>query len=241
MRVLISTDRRPGGGFAEGPRVRPIRPQAYVGEHVIDAVRAAGGVPLLLPPGEENLEAALEGVGAVVITGGDFDIHPRHYGHTPHPKLGRVDDKRTLTELALARLCLERDLPVLGICGGMQALAVVSGGTLHQHIEGHVQPTNPDEGWHALRCSGLMAAILGERPVVNSTHHQAVDDPGSMAVVATAEDGHIEAIAEPNHPFCLGVQWHPETLDQPRLFEQLIAAAKRSLPTDAGDLTGCGG
>jgi putative glutamine amidotransferase len=215
-----------------GPNIRPKRPQAYVGEAVIEAIRAAGGVPLLLPPGEQNLKAALQGVGAVVITGGDFDIHPRHYGHEPHPQLGRVDDKRTLSELALGRTCLQKDIPVLGICGGMQALAVVAGGTLHQHIDGHTQTTDPAEGWHALRCTGVLEAALGSRPVVNSTHHQAVDNPGAMQVVGTAEDGHIEAIAEPNHPFCLGVQWHPELLQQARLFELLLEAGRRARSSD---------
>jgi len=222
MRVLVSTDRRDEGGMHEGPRVRPVRPLAWVGEAVIDAVRSAGGVPLLLPPGEGRLEEAVAGAEAVIITGGDFDIHPRHYGQEPHPKLGRVDEKRTEAELALARLCIERDIPVLGICGGMQALVVVSGGTLHQHIEGHVQPTDPAEGWHRLHCSGMLRAVLGQQPVVNSTHHQAVDSPGTLQVVATAEDGHIEAVTLPNHRFCLGVQWHPELLGQMPLFEALI-------------------
>ncbi len=222
MRVLVSTDRRDEGGLQEGPRVRPIRPQAWVGEAIIDAVRGAGGVPLLLPPGEERLDEAVSAADAVIISGGDFDIHPRHYGQPPHPKLGRVDEKRTTAELALARFCLDRDIPVLGICGGMQALAVVAGGSLHQHIEGHVQPTDPAEGWHRLRCSGMLRTLLGQHPVVNSTHHQAVDSPGALQVVATAEDGHIEALTLPNHRFCLGVQWHPELLGQTALFEALI-------------------
>ncbi len=197
---------------------------AWLGEAVIDSLRSAGAVPLLLPPGEQDLDTALDGVGAVVITGGDFDIHPRHFNEPVHPRLGRVDEKRTLSELALARLCLERDIPVLGICGGMQALAVVCGGSLHQHVEGHVQDSDPAEGWHALTCTGLLGVVIGEHPVVNSTHHQAVANPGELQVVATAEDGTIEAVARLDHRFCLGVQWHPELLGQTRIFEELVRA-----------------
>jgi putative glutamine amidotransferase len=232
MRVLVTTDRQDGGGFLDGPRVRPRHPRAWVKEAVIDAVRQAGGVPLLLPPGETDLEAALEGIHAVVITGGDFDIHPRHYKAEPHPKLGNTDDKRTATELALATLALDNDIRVLGICGGMQALAVAAGGTLVQDIEAdvpgaaeHQQPTDPSEGWHRLVVRpGMLRRLIGPTPVVNSTHHQAVDQPGGLRVAALAEDGVVEAVEAPDHRFCLGVQWHPELLGtQGRLFRALLS------------------
>lgn len=220
MRVLVTTDRADGVGFAESPRVRPRRDHVVLKEAVIEAVRAAGGVPLLLPPGEAELAQALDVVQAVVITGGDFDIHPRHFGEAAHPRLGKVDDKRTDTELALARLCLERDVPVLGLCGGMQALAVACGGTLWQDLDSqlegvgeHQQPTDPAQGWHRLEVEpGQLRSWLGRHPVVNSTHHQAVRQAGDCRVSARAEDGVVEAIELPNHRFCVGVQWHPELL-----------------------------
>lgn len=231
MRVLVTTDRSAGGGFLDSPRVRPRHAKAWLKEAVIDAVREAGGVPLLLPPGEDDLDAALVGIDAIVITGGDFDIHPRHFGHEPHPKLGSTDDKRTGSELAVARLALERDIRVLGLCGGMQALAVAAGGTLIQDIDSevegaseHQQPTDPGEGWHRLNVEpGILRHLLGEHPVVNSTHHQAVANPGRFRVAARAEDGIIEAIELPDHRFAMGVQWHPELLGtQGALFRALL-------------------
>lgn len=233
MRVLVTTDRKDGVGFAESPRIRPRRHQVLLKEAVIDAIRAAGGVPLLLPPGEDDLDAALEIADALVITGGDFDIHPRHFGEAPHPKLGHVDDKRTGTELALSRRAIAADLPVLGLCGGMQALAVAAGGALIQDLDAqvpgvteHQQPTDPAEGWHRLDVEpGQLRHWLGRHPVVNSTHHQAVRDAGQMRVSARTDDGVIEAIELPNHRFCVGVQWHPELLASGAvLFRALVTA-----------------
>jgi len=238
MRVLVTTDRTEGGGFLDSPRVRPRHPKAWVKEAVIDAVRAGGGVPLLLPPGERRLDDAIDGIGAIVITGGDFDIHPKHYGHKVHEKLGETDDKRTITELSLADIALRHAIPVLGICGGMQALAVAAGGTLIQDIDAqidgaseHQQPTDPSQGWHRLVVRpGTLRRWIGPTPVVNSTHHQAVLSPGSMRIAATAEDGIIEAIEAPDHPFAIGVQWHPELIrTQGRLFRELCRAGKASL------------
>ncbi len=237
MRILVTTDRREGGGLhvASSARVRPIRSEAWLKESVIQALRQAGGVPLLLPPGEPNLGRALDGISAVCITGGDFDIHPSHFGQQPIERLGRVDELRTGSELALARLCLDRDVPVLGLCGGMQALAVACGATLYQDLDTqlpevseHQQPTDPAQGWHQVELTGQLRNLLGDRPVVNSTHHQAVWDPGSMRVAGRAPDGVIEAVELPDHAFCIGVQWHPELLPgSAPLFTALLTAAGR--------------
>jgi putative glutamine amidotransferase len=189
-------------------------------DSVIDALRAAGLVPLLLPPGEPDLDAALHAVQGVVITGGAFDIDPAHYGQTVVTRVDAPKENRTATELELARICVQRDVPLLGICGGMQALAVALGGTLVQDIGTqvhgameHEQPTDPATGWHRLRTSGgVVGLTLGRHPVVNSTHHQAVDDPGPLRVTAVADDGVIEAVEAPDRSFCVGVQWHPELL-----------------------------
>ena len=175
MRILVSTDFSAGGGMGDSPRVRPIRAKAFVGMSTIDCVRAAGGMPLLLAPGEPRLEELLKHVDGVVITGGNFDIHPRHYGEAAIEALGEIKETRTDTELELARLCLERGIPVLGVCGGMQAMAVVAGATLYQDIgtqvEGaleHEQPTDPAEGWHLLHTHrGILGHLLGDLSLIH--------------------------------------------------------------------------
>ncbi len=232
--ILVTTDRRAPEGHLPGPRTRPRRPEVYLAEAYVAAVRAAGGTPLLLPPGTTEVEAVLAGVDGVVITGGAFDIHPSHYGQHVEARLDRVEPTRTETELALARACLARDLPVLGICGGLQVLAVAAGGSLVQDIATqipdaleHEQPTDPAEGWHQVELAGgWLQTVLGERPVVNSTHHQAVDDPGHLRIVGRAPDGVVEACEAPDHDFCVGVQWHPE-LHDPAPYRLLVEAASR--------------
>jgi putative glutamine amidotransferase len=228
MLVAVTCDRRAEGPARPGPRVRPARPEVFVGESVVMQVRAAGGRAVLLPPGD--LDAGIElldVVGALVITGGAFDIHPHHYGQDVTARLDRVDEDRTLLELGLARAAVERGIPVLGICGGMQALAVALGGTLVQDIRtadptalDHEQATDPATTWHPLVTEHpLMPAA------VNSTHHQAVADPGPMRVIARAPDGVVEAVELPGARFCVGVQWHPELLDG-ALFRALVGAGR---------------
>lgn len=228
MLVAITCDRRAEGPARATTRIRPPRPEVFVGESVVMRVRAAGGRAVLLPPGD--LDAGIELLGhvsALVITGGAFDIHPRHYGQGVVARLDRVDEDRTTLELGLARAAVERGLPVLGICGGMQALAVALGGTLVQDIQtadptalDHEQATDPATFAHPLVTTHpLMPAA------VNSTHHQAVDDPGPMRVIARAPDGVVEAVELPGARFCIGVQWHPELLDG-ALFRALVAAAR---------------
>lgn len=233
MIVLVTTSRREGGPAPPAPRLRPQRGQYYVIEPFVRVIREAGGTPLLLPAGEPDLESLLRRVDAVVLSGGAFDVHPRHYGQLVRTRLDPIDDERTLSELALARLCIERDLPILGVCGGMQTLAVATGGTLIQDIATecpeameHQQPTDPVEGWHQVLLEpSILRQIFGRAPVVNSTHHQAVADPGTFRVAGYAPDGLIEAIELPNHCFCAGVQWHPELMGvQP--FRALVEAAR---------------
>lgn len=227
--VLLTTDRRTPDP-KPGPRVRPPRPEAWIGEAYIDAVRRAGGLPLLVPPGPTDLDRLLAAADAVVLTGGHFDIHPSHYGRGVQGRLDRVEPARTDLELALARACLERGVPVLGVCGGMQALAVAAGGTLVQDLPkapiDHEQPTDPATPWHPVEADGALAALVGPRLEVNSTHHQAVEDPGPrLRACGWAPDGAIEAIEAIDHPFALGVQWHPELLGDDRLYAALAAAA----------------
>lgn len=231
--ILVTADRRAPTGMHDSPRVRPRRPETYLLEAYTDAVRRAGGLPLVLPPGEDEATALLDRVDGVVLTGGHFDIHPSHYGGVVSARLDRVDEGRTSAELALALACLDRDLPILGICGGMQALVVAAGGTLIQDLpkpgpsdpEGidHEQPHDPAKPAHVVQIHDPARRWLGESLPANSTHHQAVDHPGAgLVACGWAPDGVVEVVAGPGHRFALGVQWHPELLGQQEPYDALL-------------------
>jgi putative glutamine amidotransferase len=216
------------------PSPRFVVPEAYVA-----AVSAAGGEPLALP--HRSIETAarlLELVQGLVVTGGDFDVPPSFYGDTPHPKLGRLCEPRSAFERALLAGALERRMPVLGVCGGMQLLNVVRGGTLFQDVseragtQEHTQPFDKRKAFHevAVEPGSLLFRAVGRAQVgVNSTHHQIVRELGrGVRPSATAPDGVVEAIEVPELPFVLGVQWHPEAMpDEPQLgiYRTLVEAA----------------
>ncbi|MPY67672.1 gamma-glutamyl-gamma-aminobutyrate hydrolase family protein [Deinococcus sp. SDU3-2] len=183
-----------------------------------EAVRLAGGLPLLLPNLPELAADYAAQVDAVVLTGGP-DLHPRHYGQSPRRGLGEVDEQRDAFETALYRAARALGRPVLGICRGMQTLNVLEGGTLHQHLPDvpgfwadHAQVAQPPGLGHevCLRPGSLLGRAHGAAAWVNSYHHQAVDAvaPG-LTVTATAPDGVIEGLEGDG---LLGVQWHPEML-----------------------------
>jgi putative glutamine amidotransferase len=225
-KILVTLDRRDPGGLKSGPRVRPIRPEVHIGEAYLAAIRRVGGLPVLIAPGDDA-EPLLDLVDGVLITGGDFDIHPSWYGERPTARIDRVEEARTSTEIGLARLCLQRRIPILGICGGMQALAVAAGGTLVQDVPkdplDHEQPTDPAPPWHAVGLVDPATKWFGTRISVNSTHHQAVKSAGSLIPCGFADDGTIEVIAS-DAWFALGVQWHPELLGDDRPYRALIDA-----------------
>jgi putative glutamine amidotransferase len=230
--VLVTTDRRAQEGLKPGPKVRPYRPEAWIGEAYVAAVRGAGGLPVLVPPGETDIDALLGLCQAVVITGGAFDIHPSWYGEAVSARIDRIEEARTAMEIALARACLERGVPLLGVCGGMQAMAVAAGGTLIQDIpaEGHLvheQPTDPATPWHDVRVEAPASQWLGDVVAANSTHHQAVKTPGSLIACGWSADGVVEVIAA-REGFALGVQWHPEVLGDLRAYQALVRAAQSS-------------
>ena len=199
---------------------RPALPRYELKRAYADAVLAAGGVPIVLPYAGEGTDA-LDLCDGLVITGGAFDIPPELYGATPAARLGPLKPGRTAYEQRLLRSALSHDVPVLGICGGMQLLAVEAGGTLYQDIReevpgalDHEQKNDPREPGHAAAVvAGSALASIVKVPVlsVNSTHHQAVRDPGRAVVSARAPDGIIEAIELPGK-FAIGVEWHPELL-----------------------------
>ena len=242
--IALTADRRPAGSPKAGPRVRPSRPEVFVAEALVQRLRAAGAEVVLLPPlsaDPEALAAHLFDSGLVtglVISGGAFDIHPSHYGQAVAARLDRVDDERTRLELSLARAALSRGVACLGVCGGMQVMAVASGGSLVQDIRAanpaaadHEQPTDPACPAHAVHLLSDAARSLFEVDVlhVNSTHHQAVADPGAAEIVGRAPDGTAELTMVTDGRFAVGVQWHPELLDDPssaRLFAALTRAAR---------------
>jgi putative glutamine amidotransferase len=220
--------------------------QATLAPHnYVEAVIGAGGVPVVLPP-VPGVQAALDRLDGLIIIGGP-DVEPGRYGQRPGPLTTVVRPERDAAELALLRAALDADLPLLGICRGMQLLNVALGGTLIQHIpdvvghDGH-SPTPDAMGEHKVSVAptSRLAAILsgqaaaGGALCVPTHHHQAVDKLGDGLVAsAWAEDGLIEAI-EPDdaageggrHKFVIGVQWHPEADTDLSLFRALIAAAR---------------
>jgi putative glutamine amidotransferase len=205
-----------------------------------DAIAASGGLPMALPHRPDLTEAYLDRIDALVVTGGAFDVDPALYGDAGRHETVSLKAGRTSAELALLRGALARDMPVLGICGGQQLLAVALGGSLIQHIPdsvpdalAHEQPNPRDEPGHEVRVlpGTRLHAIVGATTMrVNSSHHQAVREPGPHATIdAVAADGVIEGLEDARYRFCLGVQWHPEFHIDPgdrRIFDALIAACR---------------
>ncbi len=202
------------------------------------AVQRAGGLGLLLPPDDTVAEAPdelLDMLDAVVVPGGS-DIDPASYGARPHPETHGTLADRDRFELALAHRALEREMPILGICRGMELLNVALGGTLEQHIERidihrHTLGVFCD---HAVKLEpGSLAAraVGADRTEVKSHHHQAVDELGEGLVVSgwSEPDGLPEAIEVPDRRFALGVLWHPEEDEQSRVVGALVDAAREQV------------
>lgn len=205
-----------------------------------EAVRQAGALPVLLPPGQADPAALLERLDGLILAGGG-DIDPQHYGGTQHPTLYNIDCDRDAFELALARYALSLNLPLLGICRGMQILSIATGATLIPHVPEVYgeqvrhrldQPRRPVEHSVCIHPDSRLAQIAGAtEAIVSSWHHQAVQQvPHCWQAVAHAADGLIEALEHRHHPWLMAVQWHPElSPDSPaqqRLFGALVAAAQ---------------
>jgi len=201
---------------------------AVLHETYVECVRAAGGNPVLLPPGGDWRPETLGWLDALVITGG-ADVNPLAYGQEPGPLTDAPRQSRDDSEFALVHAALALDLPLLGVCRGMQVLNVALGGTLHQHVEGHVKSPGvfAETEVDVVRGSAL-AGIVGERTAVLCHHHQALDAlaPGLLAV-ATAPDGIVEAVELEGRGFAIGVQSHPEqNIEDVRLFAALVRTAE---------------
>ena len=204
----------------------------------LEAVRQAGGVPVLLAPGESRIEPLLQRLDGLILAGGG-DIAPERFGRESHPAVSQVDAERDEFELALARQWLNTRKPLLGICRGMQVLSVISGGDLILDI-----PTQrPSEIVHRrehetyvehpvrIEADSRLYRIVEEPQIpVASLHHQAVARTGEgWRVSATSADGIIEAMEHTSHPWAIAVQWHPELMPEHpahrRLFRALVHAS----------------
>jgi anthranilate synthase component 2/putative glutamine amidotransferase len=196
-----------------------------------DAVADTGGEPVLLPTASVSpgVVARLDGL---VLAGG-ADVDPARYGEEPGPHTIAVRPDRDATEVAVLQAALDRDLPLLAICRGMQLLNVVLGGSLLQHLPvvPGTEPHQLGQGLYAARKirtapGSRLADILGPAATVDCHHHQALDRiaPG-LTASAWAEDGVVEGVEAGARGFCLAVQWHPEAGKDRRLFEGLVAAA----------------
>lgn len=201
------------------------RPRHQVRSTYVDAVLAAGGIPVLLPVCAASREPALDRLDAVVIIGGD-DVDTRPFGIPLHPEARVMDPSRQAAELALLD-ALERrpEVPLLGVCLGMQLMGVHRGARLIQHLADVIADADRhrDDRVHAVRTE------LGAGPVA-SWHHQAIADAPGFEVIGHSDDGVIEAIRDPSRPFSVGVQWHPErTADEALgvgIFRRLVDAAR---------------
>lgn len=231
--IGITLDSEEPGGYSKFPWYA-------LRQNYCDAVAAAGGLPLALPHLPQAAEAYLDRLDGLVVTGGAFDVDPALWGAADrHPSVS-LKSRRTAFELAIVKGALARDLPVLGICGGEQLLAVALGSTLIQHIPdevaaplAHEQPNPRDQAGHTVTLTpgSRLAAIAGSPEIpVNSAHHQAVKAvPAEIVVNARAADGVVEGIEAPDRRFCIGVQWHPEFAISPAdtaLFHAFIEAAR---------------
>ena len=231
--VGITLDSEQPGGYSRYPWYA-------LRANYAEAVAATGGLPMALPHAPDLAEAYLDRIDALVVTGGNFDVDPALYGEAGRHETVTLKEGRTAAELALVQGALARDMPVLGICGGEQLLAVALGGTLIQHIPDavagaleheQVNPRHlPGHNVNLVPGSMLHGIVGATRMAVNTAHHQAVRQPGTRAVVnATADDGVVEGIEDTGHRFALGVQWHPEFFIDPgdrRIFEAFIAACR---------------
>lgn len=195
------------------------------------SVEAAGGTVVLLPPQAERAAALVSRLDGLVITGG-ADIDPERYGAQPHARTQHARRDRDAWEFALLDAARDVGLPTLGICRGLQAMAVHGGGTLEQHVPdvvGHDEhsPDGNAFGWTAIRTEpgSRIRSLVGDQVQVSCHHHQSVRTHPGFAATAWAADGTVEALEDAERPFWIGVQWHPESGEDHGLFAGLVETA----------------
>jgi putative glutamine amidotransferase len=223
----------------EGERDRAFAFMTYV-----ESVRRAGAVPVVIPPQPENAADVLEGLDGLLLAGGD-DCDPSEYGEEKHPSCAPMDQRRQSNDVALARAAREQGVPTLGICLGLQVMNVAAGGSLIQDIASEIEtnidhvsePSDRHRHEVLIEDGTNLSKILSERRLnVNSSHHQAIGRVAEgLRVTAHAPDGIVEGLEDPNHPFYVGVQWHPEDMSGENsaatLFGAFIEAAKKRAQT----------
>jgi putative glutamine amidotransferase len=208
-------------------------PAALIPLDYVEAVERAGGRPMLIPPSEDGVDETLEALDGIVFSGG-ADVDPALYGAEAHSETDVPQARRDAGEMALLSAALERDLPTLAVCRGVQLMNVARGGDLVQHLPeqvGHERhretpgafsehPVDVQEG-------SRLESVVGADPRVTSHHHQSLGKMGDGLVeTAWADDGTVEAVEDPTRRFALGVQWHPESGDDDALFEALVEEAR---------------
>lgn len=202
----------------------------------VESVRRAGGIPVLLPPGETHLKSLCSRLDGIILCGGG-DIHPDRFNGKAHPLIYNVDEQRDGTEFELIRVILEKDIPTLAICRGMQVLNIFLGGSLYEHLPEtfgetiqhrlppretikHLVDIRPESKLHGIVSTSQMEIV--------SWHHQAVKDiPDELTITARSKDGVIEGLELDSHRWLVAVQWHPELSAfedklQQKLFDALI-------------------
>jgi putative glutamine amidotransferase len=244
---MSASDDKPLIGMAtdveegKGPRRGDGTPFVFVKQPYIDRVIEAGGAPVLLPPTEDDavLDRLLETIDALIVVGSGIDIPAEIYGHGRHPKIGRLVPEKSAHEIRLVNKARALDLPLLGICNGMQVMNVAYGGTLFQDLPSECGTEhaveNATEPCHdvLLEAGTKVHLLLGsQKAFVNSSHHQAVREVGKgLTIAARAADGTIEAIEDPSRTFAVGVQWHPELIPEHAgsrsLFAELVRVARQ--------------
>jgi putative glutamine amidotransferase len=206
------------------------QPAALIPWNYVNKLQAAGATVVILPPDADNHDA-ISRLDGLVMAGG-ADIEPARYGAAHQEGTDKPRVERDASELGLYRAAREANLPVFGICRGLQIMAVAHGGSLHQHLPDVVGNTLHRDAPGTFNNHGatftpgsLIADLVGATEVtVNSSHHQAVDYPGDLTVTGYAEDGTIEVCEDPSAEFVLGVQWHPEFSHDEQVSENLFRA-----------------
>jgi putative glutamine amidotransferase len=240
---VTTSEVRPKERVQPVPEGEPLGMEMALGITYLKAIEAAGGLPLVMPPlAEDAIEPLLDRLDGVLLSGGP-DLDPALYEAKPHPELGPIEPDLDRFEIDVAARADAREMPILAICRGTQALNIVRGGALHQHLpdlstEVTHRQTNPGtEPSHPVEIEPgtELARIFGgdelEIADVNSFHHQAIDRLGDgLRVSARAPDGTVEAIEDPGRRFLVGVQWHAETLvhreAEAALFRRFVDACR---------------
>lgn len=219
-------------------------PTYFLRARYTKAIEDAGGIPFILPlmPDRGAWRRIVSQVDGLLITGSGSDLAPETYGEKQRYKFKRMSTERATLELGVSKIAYQADVPILGICGGMQSINVALGGTLFQDIDSQLNTSIPHQPTysatktaHGIRIEpgSLLRRIAGKATIkVNSSHHQSVKEvPPCLITTAVSPDGVVEAIEAPDKRFLLGVQWHPEFLYerypiQKKLFQALVRAAR---------------